>query len=57
MEVFERSGRARPECLSFVPEEDAEYQTMIIPKFWFQFAQYLINTNRLFRVPFEYDSM
>ena len=33
--VFERGGLARPECLTFVPDEDAEYQTMIIPKFWF----------------------
>ena len=34
-QVFERGGLARPECLTFVPDEDAEYQTMIIPKFWF----------------------
>ena len=32
-QVFERGGIARPECLTFVPDEDAEYQTMIIPKF------------------------
>ena len=39
-QVFERGGLTRPECLSFVPDEDAEYQTMIIPKFWFQYAAY-----------------
>ena len=31
-EIFERGGIVRPECLSFVPDEDAEYQTMSIPK-------------------------
>ena len=39
-QVFERGGLARPECLSFIPDKDAEYQTMIIPKFWFQYAAY-----------------
>ena len=37
-QVFERGGIATPECLLFVPDEDAEYQTMIIPKFWFQYT-------------------
>ena len=32
-QVFERGGIARPECLTFISDEDAEYQTMIIPKF------------------------
>ena len=41
-QVFERGGIARPECLSFIPDEDAEYQTMIIPKFWLQYVAYCI---------------
>ena len=31
-EIFQRGGVPQPECLSFVPDEDAEYQTMSIPK-------------------------